>query len=190
MEIFILILPPILVIIGNVLQIMIQRHKLNHLRKELEGAKAIIKDTADLRNAIFHEIEGLWSLVGNFQKFQNIDAQHNSEGFLMLIWIPSKRHYDAIYCYSVSRAGENTALVTAICQGYSDGDLEYKKSFNISLKMRVVSRTDVNCQANFSKTFTLNLEVNRTQGTTYFNNMSSKFTTPLTIGTLAFSKES
>jgi len=180
-------LPPILVIIGNVLQIIIQRHKLNHLRKELEGTKAIIKDTADLRNAIFHDIEGLWSFVGNFKKFQNVDAKYNSEGFLMLIWIPNRRCYDARYCYSVSRAGGNGSLVTAICQGQSDGDLKFS---NLLLRMSVVSRTDVNCQTNYNRNFTLKLKVNRRQGYHSINNMTSEFETPMTIGTLEFSKTS
>jgi hypothetical protein len=180
----IIFLPPILMVFVYVLQIIIQTRKLNHLRQELKETKVIINDTTDLRNAIFHDLEGLWSFVGRFTKFQNNNAQYNSVGYLILNWIPSGRNYNAIYCYSVSKAGEDIQSVTAICKGHSEGDLFNK---NLLLRMEVVSRTDLSSQANYSRSFTLELKINSAANIV---NITSKFETPMTVGKLTFSKVS
>ncbi len=180
--------PAILVIIASVIELIVQSRQLKNLREELEGTKAIIKDTADLRNAILHNLEGTWSLVGSFTKFQNDCAQHNSEGFLILSWSPGKRCYDAIYCYSVCKAGQDETLVTAVCQGYSVGDVDHDNSTSLSLMLRVISRTDLHKKVNYNKTFTLEIKLNRSRKSSRINKMSSNFETPATVGTLDFSK--
>lgn len=181
-------IPAILVIIGGIIQLIIQARQLKNLREELEGTKAIIKDTADLRNAILHNLEGTWSLVGSYTKFHNDCAQHNSEGFLVLTWAPGRNCYDAIYCYSVCKAGEMDTLVTAVCEGYSVGNEEQASVSSILLMLKVTSRTDLHKSANYNKNFTLKLNLSKARKGPRINNMTSSFETPSTVGTLAFTK--
>lgn len=181
-------LAPIIVLAASVMEFIVQNRQLRSLREELEGTKAIIKDTADLRKAISRSLEGTWSLLGEFDSFQNNEAPHASEGFLVLTWIPEKSRYEAIYAYSVTRVGTPFSLATTICSGYSDGDLESGNPSFLELYMTVESRTDWENKPNRNRHFTFEARIDYPQTRGHAPRITVEWQTPGTTAKLFFTK--
>lgn len=177
----------LIVIISAAVELFVQSRQLRGLREELEGTKAIIKDTTDLRRAISHRLEGTWSLNGEFDTFQGNITPHVSEGFLALTWVPDKKRYDAIYAYSVTKAGDNACLATTICSGYSDGDLEEGDPY-IDLYMTVQSRTDWERKPNHNKNFTFHAQLVAPTSAHKSPKISVQWAIAGTSGVLTFTK--
>lgn len=180
-------LPNILLIIANILAIILYYNQLKHVRKQLEDTQVIIKDSGDLRNAIIHELEGIWSLTGEFAIFQNDTSEHQSTGYLILTWLPNMKHYDIIYCYSVTKSGSQENIVTAICNGMSEGDISFKESATLSCILNILHRTDVERKCNYNSKFKMLLTANNDE-TSRINRLTSTFITPNTNGRLTFTK--
>lgn len=173
---------PLIIIIASVVEYVLQKRQIKQLREEL----VCIKNTSDLREAVMKDLEGTWSLSGKFAKFQGDESRHNSEGILVLTWVPSKNQYDVVYCYSVTKAGHDIALITAICHGCSYGDSHSRSLTKLSIKLSVISRTITFDAPNYNRTFEIELKIKRIPGFNQVREMSAHFSTPQTKGILTF----
>lgn len=189
-NLYYVLIPGIIVLISSFIELYVQSRQLKSLREDLEGTKAIIKTTADLRNALLHDLEGSWKLVGDFSKFQgDASKAYKSTGVLILSWNLTQNHYDAIYCYSVIGEFETVPVVTAICSGYSDSDIENKDKSKIELSMKIDTRTSQNSSVTYHDTFKLVLTAQKRKNELKITRLSSVFSTPTTTGKLSFTKQ-
>ena len=189
-ELLTVLIPAILIIAANIIQIIAQSRQLKVIRKELEDRTAVIKDTSDLRSAVMHKLEGTWTLVGTFSKFQGDNNQYRSDGFLSLTWNQNRENYDAIYCYSVTKAWESTPVVTAISKGFTEEIKKTNSHLNfICFTFNIMSRTIRDGSSNYSNTFSIKLKPNNARdGGEIVDSLIGKFETPSTSGELAFTK--
>ncbi len=110
----------VIIVVANIVQLIVA----NKMKHKLDGAQVIIRDTNDLRKALSHDLEGLWSLHGSFSMFQGNPDPYYSEGWLQLTWNPEGCFYNALYAYSVKKSRDIESAITAICTGTSCGDID------------------------------------------------------------------
>ncbi len=178
--------PAIAIIAANVTAVILQWIQLKNLRAELEGTQLVVKDSAELRTVLQRPLEGIWSLKGEFTKFQGKNSMHFSSGQLTLLWDASKEHYAATYSYSVFPAGESHPLVTAICKGHSYGDVSGRRTKSVTVTFTIESRTSKGTPSSYRQHFDLELKLDK-QGITS-PKLASTYSVNGTVGQLLFSK--
>lgn len=184
-KIIYVVIPGIMVFLSSVIELIFQSRQLKSINSKLEGTHVIINDTSDIRNAINHKLEGFWKVNGTFNKYQGVEEEHKSEGYLILSWNSKNNNYDAIYCYSVCKVFEKNYFTTAICKGNSISDIEKNKSISVSFS--IDSRTSSNGKNTYNKNFIMLFNIVKDDGK-MIRTLSSNFKTPNTEGTLIFER--
>lgn len=131
-----------------------------------------------------HPYEGIWVLSGNFTRFQGANVPHTSAGRLVLMW--RNNMYKALYCYSVSRAFQDSS-VTAICEGGSVLGRSAAGEEQLVVTCNIIARTTVKKMRNSSMQFQLVLTP-QYAGDGSILSMTSEFKTANTDGVLRFIK--
>lgn len=156
--------------------------------KKVFEKKVYISNLDQLREDLKKDLEGRWKLKGTFSKFHNINAEHQSTGFLILQWI-SRKQYSVTYCYSVKKSGEKESIVTAICEGNSIGDLRIGDQSQLNCALNIVSRTSTKEIMSYNSSFPLTLEVVNEDRDDFIRTLKALFETPETLGELFFYRD-
>ena len=129
-----------------------------------------------------HPYEGIWILSGKFTRFQGASAPHTSVGRLTLVWRDDM--YKAVYCYSVSRAFQDSS-VTAICEGGTVLERHITGEEQLVVTCNIIARTTAKKMRNSSMQFQLILTPQYENDGTILT-MTSNFKTANTDGMLRF----
>lgn len=108
--------------------------ELRKIKQEISQIK-IVANTSEMRDALKMPLEGLWSVSGEFTKYQGVYELHLSTGYANFIWDDHLNRYNVVYSYSVEKNYTYDKIVTAICSGYTF--YENKKETSISLIMKI-----------------------------------------------------
>lgn len=157
-----------------------------NLKKSLKHIQ-VVANPREMKEALIKPLEGLWRVIGNFDKYQGTNAMHYSSGYAIFSWDDTLNRYNIVYSYSVSQSFKNTNCVTAICHGYALVE-KHGLHQNVILKMRIENITfEENLTAPQSKEFTLITSL-KAEISKSLRELSFSFKTDITNGTISFSR--
>lgn len=176
--------PAIALVAASVIGVILQWLNIRSIKQELENAHIVVKDGGDLRKILERPLEGIWVLRGEFSVFQGRSTPHFSAGYLILTWEAHRSRYSAVYVYSVREQHAPFSVATAICTGFTSGELVDGKALDITLS--VESRTVIAALTNLASTFVFKARYESSVGAN--RKLVVSYATATTSGVLVFER--